>query len=672
MLCFGRRFFANRGLVVRPGAPPAMALGLLLVLLLFLAGCLPRPEPAGPLRLHNAEIRQDTVWQGQVEIDGSVKVFKGATLTLLPGTDVSFVPRDADRDGLGDAVLIVEGGLHAEGTRAHPIRFRSAAAEPKPGDWLEIRIDFSRHTYLRYCEIRDSAYTLHAHFTRGLMEDCTVRHNIDGCRLGQARFTIRNSLFEHNQGKGINFRNSTVDIHGNIIRYNGSGIFLFENDREISVSGNNFYGNQENFRLGDFYTGRVRLAGNWWGTADIEKAGRTVFDQKYDPTIGTVSLQPAGAWIGGTGPRDAVGVKEAWRFAVDGFVDATPMVYGGALFAGGWDGRLYVLDRTGSQAWSRDLGDVIDSAVALDERAVYVQTWQREVFALERGDGRELWRQSYGASPADDHRQGGVVRADDLLLVPAWNGTLLALDRMDGTRRWAFEADQALRATPLVEGDRIYLADTGGTLTALDLSGALLWRQRPAAGLLSAPVLIPDGVVVVDREGTVTALDRAGGLLWQRRLDQRCFYGAPVVVGRALYVGTAEGTLWKLDLETGAPVWSVAALGPVYATPLVSGGRLYLGDNDGVLHVVGTDSGDLLAAFPAGGAIQGAPVFHGGRLVFGSRDRAIYALQVEGAEVPGDRSELLEPDLEDHDEGVPHGHSGEADDLRPAVGPMLH
>ncbi len=649
-----------------------MARVLALVFIFSLAGCVKRPEPAAPLLLQNAEIRQDTVWQGQVVIDGSVKVFKGATLTLLPGTDVAFVPRDADRDGLGDAVLIVEGSLHAEGTRGNPIRFHSAAAIPKPGDWLEIRIDFSRHTYLRYCEIRDSAYTLHAHFTRGLMEDCAVRHNIDGCRLGQARFVIRNSLFEHNQGKGINFRNSTVDIRGNIIRYNGSGIFLFENDRAIAVSGNNFYGNQENFRLGDFYTGDVALSGNWWGTADREEAGRTVFDRKYDPTIGTVTLQPAGAWISGTGPREALALKDAWTFPVGGYVDASPRVLGDALFTGAWDGRLYAQNRAGGTRWSRDLEDVIDSAVAVDERAVYVQTWGREVFALDRYDGRELWRQSYEASPADDHRQGGVVRAGDLLLVPAWNGTLFAFNRSDGARRWSYASGHALRATPLVVEDRVYLADSGGTLTALDLNGAPLWRQRLAAGLLAAPALIPDGVVVVDREGTLTAFDRAGEFRWQRHLQQVSYYGAPVVEGAALYIGTAGGTLWKLDVETGAPVWSLDGLGPVYATPLVTEGRLYIGDNDGVLHVVGTDNGDLLAAFPAAGAIQSTPVFYQGRLVFGSRLGAIHALDVEGVHVPGDKSELLEPDVEEHDEGVPHSHSGEAEDLRPAGVPILY
>ena len=101
---------------------------------------------------------------------------KGAKLVIAPGTDIRFVRRDRDQDGLGDATLVVEGELLAIGSQRQPIRFRSAEAEPQPGDWLEIRVDFSRNTTLRWCEIRDSAHTLHAHFTKGVMEDCHIHH----------------------------------------------------------------------------------------------------------------------------------------------------------------------------------------------------------------------------------------------------------------------------------------------------------------------------------------------------------------------------------------------------------------------------------------------------------------------------------------------------------------
>ena len=165
---------------------------LSLFVLLILTGC--AATGGGVKVLKDQQILDDTVWQGRIVIDGSVRVVKGARLTIQPGTDISFIRRDLDQDGLGDGTLIVEGSLTAVGTVAEPIRFRSNEPNPRPGDWLEIRVDFSKDILLRYCEIRDSAHTLHAHFTKGRMSDCVVRRNIDGSRLGEARFTLSNNL----------------------------------------------------------------------------------------------------------------------------------------------------------------------------------------------------------------------------------------------------------------------------------------------------------------------------------------------------------------------------------------------------------------------------------------------------------------------------------------------
>ncbi len=601
---------------------------LLFLICLLLAGCAGlRPgEPEQILK--DVEIHQDALWQGRIVIDGSVKVFKGATLTISPGTDISFVRRDTDQDGLGDATLIIEGALKAEGTRARPIRFRSAENIPQPGDWQEIRVDFSREVHLRYCEITDSAYTLHAHFTRGVVEDCTIRRNIDGCRLGQASFVIRNNLYEHNQGKGINFRNSTVEVTRNIIRYNGSGIFLFENDREASIHGNNIHGNTDNFRLGDFYAEDVALGENWWGSADPAEAAATVFDQKQDPEIGRVHITAASAWIAGTGPRDALELNEAWRFETSGFIDAAPVAASQELFVVSWDGRLYALNFLGELLWARDLGDALDAEPAVDAETVYVQSWGRQVSALGRADGQPKWGFSYGPSRADDHRQGGLLRVGELLLVPAWNGTLYALDAATGASRWQHRVPQPLRAAPAWDGSTFYLAGGAGTLSALDINGGLLWEVDLGAPLLATPVLTPEGPAVVTRAGLVVAFNRKGTERWRRDLAETCYYGGLVYAGEALFLGTAGGSLWKLEAASGQPVWRRPTSGPVYATPLVRDGRLYLPDNSGTLAVYGVDSGNLLTVFQAPREIQGTPALVDSRLVFGARDHWVYALDV--------------------------------------------
>jgi len=601
---------------------------LALLLLLGLTACAPLTPAPVVQRLQDAVLTADTIWRGEILIDGQVKVAKGVTLTIEPGTEIAFVRKDLNQDGLGDGTLIIEGQLKALGTRAQPIRFRSAAADPQPGDWLEIHSDFSKEIHLRYCEIRDSAYTLHAHFTRGIVEDCHIHHNIDGCRLGEATFTLRHNLIEDNQGKGINYRNATVEIRRNIIRRNGAGIFLFESDRTSTIEQNNLYANRDNFRLGDFYTADVQLGQNWWGSADPQQVAATIFDRQQDPTIGAVTLAPAPAWIDGTGPRDALSLRQAWRVETGGFVDAKAVVAGKQAFVPGWDGRLYALTAAGQMRWQALLGEVADATAAVDDDTVYVQTWGREVLALDSNDGSVRWRFSYAPSVADDHRQGGLLRVNDLLLVPAWNGTLYALDAANGSLRWQYQTAGPLRAVPVLDGDRLYLAGGDSSLSALSLTGAPLWSLRMKAPLLSAPALTPAGPVVVDREGTLVSFDRDGSERWRQPLQEPCYYGAPIYSAGSIYLATAGATLWKLEAESGVIVWRRPLPSASYTTPALYDGRIFVGDNGGTLSVVGSDSGDVLTAFQAQGPIQAPVALLSGRVLFGSRDAAIHALDL--------------------------------------------
>ncbi len=597
-----------------------------LLTLLTLTGCAPVLSDNSPRIYHNDHISEDTVWSGRILIDGTVKVAKGATLTIAPGTEIAFVRRDSDADGLGDAVLAVEGRLLAVGTRQQPIRFHSAAANPAPGDWLEIRVDFSQEVHLRYCDIRDSAYTLHAHFTRGVVEDCTIHHNIDGCRLGQATFTFRNNLIEHNLGKGINFRNSKVDIHHNILRYNDSGIFLFESDRAFDVHHNNFYSNIDNFRLGDFYADDVSLHDNWWGASDLAAARASVFDQSQDPTIGAVTLQPQPQWISESGPRDSLELLPAWSYTTAGYVDAAPVVAAEKLYALSWDGSLHVLDQTGKTLWTRSFGDTLDATPVLSDELLILQNWSREVYALDVASRQLRWRFDYSPSPADDHRQAGLLLVDDLVLVPAWNGTLFALDVATGERRWDFAGGQPLRARPTWDGTTLYLSSGNGTLSSLTTAGELRWQRSLGAPLLSSPALTPQGVVVVSREGSVNHYDQDGQIVWQRDLTETCYYAAPVYHDQAVFVATAGGALWKLEAATGRVLWRVAISGPSYATPLIADGRVFVGDNSGTLQVLNADSGQLLTTYRLDREIQGRPLLWSGQLLVGSRDHKIHAL----------------------------------------------
>ncbi len=602
---------------------------ILILLLFLLVGCaLPPTVQQQTLLTGKILLRSDTLWQGEIIVDGEVTVAKGVTLTIAPGTSIRFVRRDSNRDGLGDATIIVKGSLVATGTEQKPIRFLSAESDPMPADWLEIRSDFARQLLFDWCEFRDSAYTLHAHFTRGHMRNSHIHHNIDGCRLGRSRFLFQHNLIENNSGKGINFRDSEVTLVDNIIRNNRAGIFLFEKPGKSVISRNNIYQNDINLQLGDFFAEDVALAGNWWGSADLTAIDQSIYDRQDDPELGHVDVAPVSAWLFSAGLQRRAQFKPLWRMASKGFVDAAPVEVDGRIFVASWDGFLRAVDSDGKLLWEVDTRDVVDGGLLAVDGGVFLQNWSRQLYRVDQADGRIRLLYEYPSSPADDHRQAGLTMTEQLLLLPAWNGTLYAFDRKSLNRLWSFDAGMPLRATPLVDREIIYQTSGNHVLTALNTAGQLLWQKELAAPLLSSPVLQSDNILVLDKSGVLTSFGPDGTILWQKNLAQASFYSAPLVAHDAIFVATAAGVVSKINPSTGQTIWSRSLAGSIYASPVVSNAGFLVGDNEGNLYLLDFDSGRTLASYRVEGAIQSQVLVTGNRLYFGSRDQNLHALQL--------------------------------------------
>lgn len=81
------------------------------------ASSLPVTQVSGP-------ITSDTTWSGVIEIDGTVAVKNGATLTIQPGTFIKAKP-NAIGEGSGILVITKTGKINATGTESQPIVFTS-------------------------------------------------------------------------------------------------------------------------------------------------------------------------------------------------------------------------------------------------------------------------------------------------------------------------------------------------------------------------------------------------------------------------------------------------------------------------------------------------------------------------------------------------------------------
>ena len=215
------------------------------------------------------------------------------------------------------------------------------------------------------------------------------------------------------------------------------------------------------------------------------------------------------------------------------------------------------------------------------------------------------WRVAIGSGYAGPAVADGRVFVLDWRLDPdsrTLDGTerALALDEQTGAVLWTHEwstsyqiiqARYAIgpRATPTVDGDRVYVVGATGRLWCLDAAtGAVIWDKDyieqydttvPTWGITSAPLVDGDRLLTLvggEPDALVVAFDkRTGEELW-RALDVvgEMGYAQPVIFeagGARQLIIWHPGALASLDPETGAVYWEQAwevGMGLSIATPV--------------------------------------------------------------------------------------------------------
>lgn len=219
------------------------------------------------------------------------------------------------------------------------------------------------------------------------------------------------------------------------------------------------------------------------------------------------------------------------------------------------------------------------------------------------------WRVPVRSSFAGPAVANGRVFVMDWTPAQINRGTerVLALDEKTGkmlwTREWpanytGLQGTYAIgpRATPTVDGDRVYVLGAMGALHCLRVTdGEILWSRDyvkdfgtnvPVWGMSAAPLVAGNRLICLTggaNNGKVIALDKMTGKEVWRALDSDSEpgYSPPILVmagGRQQVIQWHATGIASLDPETGRVYWQQPwrlnlALNP--ATPIVSGLRLF-------------------------------------------------------------------------------------------------
>lgn len=248
-----------------------------------------------PLLLDKAYLKTDTTFSGTVHIRGQCVIKRGATLTILPGTEVKFLWTDEDNNGIGDGELTVEGRLIASGTREKPIRFTSGRDKPAPKDWTFVQISVSKDSVVENAVFEYAFTGLQIHYSTATVRDSLFTGNYEGMRFSTADVMIEHNDFNQN-GYGIRYE---ANGSRTIVRKNsftGNGVAFFPVRKcwdSVKISENNVTGTKTyNVKLGQTQDRDIVASENWWGTADREAIAESLFDKRKDAALGKVVFEP--------------------------------------------------------------------------------------------------------------------------------------------------------------------------------------------------------------------------------------------------------------------------------------------------------------------------------------------------------------------------------------------
>ena len=146
-------------------------------------------------------------------------------------------------------------------------------------------------------------------------------------------------------------------------------------------------------------------------------------------------------------------------------------------------------------------------------------------------------------------------------------------------------------ATPVVEGDTLYVGVERGLFYAVSISrGKKIWTYQAQGGIEAQATIHDQTVFVPDTKGNVYALDKIKGkVLWVANLDGEIM-SAPLYYDNKLYVVTLSKELAILDADKGTVLWQIRQrtkdLGFTVrksANPVYAGGNILVGYSDGTL-----------------------------------------------------------------------------------------
>lgn len=258
--------------------------------------------------------------------------------------------------------------------------------------------------------------------------------------------------------------------------------------------------------------------------------------------------------------------RALWRAQTDGYLHSSPAIAGSNVMVGSADGSVYAFSRDhGRLRWRVPTKGPVYGSAGVAGNIAAIASGDGVIYGIDHRSGSIRWRYALDPGPSA-FAQSPAVTDGKRFYIGAWDQNVYALDAGTGKEVWRYRATErgfyfsAAITRPAVSAGRLFVPSNDNTLHCIDTrTGTRLWKQQAPADKFgySSPVIRAGRIYIgsLGDMGQVHCLDAATGrILWTTATGSTIYESSPALARDTLAIGSVNGLLSLLRLSDGVAV----------------------------------------------------------------------------------------------------------------------
>ena len=260
---------------------------------------------------------------------------------------------------------------------------------------------------------------------------------------------------------------------------------------------------------------------------------------------------------------DGVNSEILWTYEASEELTSPPFLGAENIYVHDRNSTLYCLNRKGKLLWKKKIKEKITSGVSEFRKKIYFGTEEGIFFALNIASGEELWH--FNAEEAI--RSTPVFSGEEIIFGCDDHNLYILTEK--GSFIDKVKTENKIQATPLVEKNSLYFGTDDHYFYRFDLKRRKKkWNIKIGGKIFSPPVIGGKRIFFLCWNNVLYCLNKKNGhILWWKIIPSRSFFRLEIS-GERIVVSSFSSLVVSFDMETGEKVGEYDAGQEIKSNPL--------------------------------------------------------------------------------------------------------